>query len=331
MTPPLPIRIGVMGCASIARRSVIPAIQTLPRLHLAGVASRSPEKGMAFAAQCGCPYVGDYAALLESDDIDAIYMPLPTGLHLEWAGNALRAGKHVLVEKSLASSLAEAEDLIALARQHRLVMLENYMFVHHAQQAMVQQLIQDHLGDIRLFRATFCFPPLPPDNFRYNKSLGGGALLDAGGYPLKACQLFMGEDIEVLSACLNVDSAGVDRWGGAMLAATRNGSRIPLHIAFGFDQFYQCSIDVLGQHGRITTSRTFTAGPDVTPTALLETPGQTNDIPLPKDNHFVRLLELFCRHIHLREWEPPCAENLRQAHLQDRVRHMATAAKETPP
>lgn len=331
MTPPPPIRIGVMGCANIARRSVVPAIQAVPGLQLAGVASRSPEKGAAFAAQFGCPYLGDYTALLEHDDIDAIYMPLPTGLHLEWAGKALRAGKHVLVEKSLAASLSEAEALIDLARRHQLVMVENYMFTHHAQQDIVQQLIHDHLGDIRLFRATFCFPPLPSDNFRYDKSLGGGALLDAGGYPLKACQLFMGDHIEVLSACLNVDSAGVDRWGGAMLAATCNGHRVPLHIAFGFDQFYQCSIDVLGQHGRVTTSRTFTAGPDVTPTALLEIPGQKKEITLPTDNHFVRLLELFCRHIHLREWEPPCVENLRQAHLQDRVRHMATAAKETPP
>lgn len=328
--PPPPIRIGVMGCANIARRSVIPAIQTIPGLQLAGVASRSPEKGAEFAAHFGCPYLGDYSALLQHEDVDAIYMPLPTGLHLEWAGKALRAGKHLLVEKSLAAALPEAEALIDLARQHQLVMLENYMFQHHAQQNIVRQLIQEHLGEIRLFRATFCFPPLPPDNFRYDKSLGGGALLDAGGYPLKACQLFMGEPIEVLSACLNLDPAGVDRWGGAALATTCDGSRVPLQIAFGFDQFYQCGIEVLGQRGRVTTSRTFTAGPDITPTALLETPGQKQEILLPTDNHFVRILELFCHYIHCNEWDIPCTENLRQARLQDSVRQMATQKKDPP-
>ena len=326
---PPPIRIGVMGCATIARRSVIPAILSIPDLHLAGIASRSPEKGYEFTHQFGCEFLGNYQNLLDRDDIDAIYMPLPTGLHAEWVPKVLRAGKHVLVEKSLASSLPEAEFLIHLAHQSRLVMMENFMFQYHAQQTTVKKIICEALGEIRLFRATFCFPPLPEGNFRYDKTLGGGALLDAGGYPIKACQLFMDGHIQVLSSCLNFNAKGVDIWGGTMLSARMNDTLIPLQIAFGFDQFYQCGIEVIGQRGRLTTSRTFTAGETIVPSALLETQNQKLEIQLPSDNHFIRILEEFCRRIHTDQSQISCDENLCQARLLAQVSHMAIQREES--
>lgn len=326
-----PIRIGVMGCANIARRSVIPAILAVPELRLAGIASRSPDKGREFARQFGCDFLGGYPDLLDRPDVDAIYMPLPPGLHAEWAAKALLAGKHLLIEKSLATSLPEAERLVALARKTRLVMMENYMFQYHAQQAAVKNILREALGEIRLFRATFCFPPLSAGNFRYDPSLGGGALYDAGGYPLKACQLFMGSDLAVLSACLNSNAEGVDIWGGAMLSASVRGACIPLQIAFGFDQFYQCGIEVVGQNGRLTTSRTFTAGEGFVPSALLETPNRKQEIQLPADNHFQRTLELFCQRIRAGDGSGACDENLCQARLQDRVRQIAVHPEEVAP
>ena len=323
MNAGLPIRIAVMGCANIARRSVIPAILSVPELRLAGVASRSPEKGRAFAAQFGCPFLGSYEDLVGHEAVDALYMPLPTGLHFEWAAKALSAGKHLLVEKSLAASLPEAEALVAAARQQRRVLMENYMFEHHAQQQVVKAIIRETLGEIRLFRATFCFPPLPPGNFRYDKALGGGALLDAGGYPLKACQVFVPGEIRARAACTNDNADGVDIWGGAMLCANHETSRIPLQIAYGFDHFYQCGIEVVGQKGRLTTFRTFTAGEGIIPTALLETPGQKKELTLPGDNHFARLLEQFCRDVKADGCDAPCDAVLRQARLQEEVRRLA--------
>ena len=331
MAAPPPIRVGVMGCARIARRSVVPALLAVPGLRLAGVASRSADKGREFAAAFDCAFLGDYAALLARDDVDAVYMPLPTGLHAEWAAKALQAGKHLLVEKSLAGSLPEAEALVALARASRRVMMENYMFRYHAQQAAVQKLVREALGEIRLFRATFGFPPLPPGDFRYDKVLGGGALLDAGGYPLQACQLFLDGDLRVRSACLNGPPGSADLWGGAMLVAACAGQLIPAQIAFGFDHFYQCGLEIVGQTGRLTTTRTFTAGPDVVPFAVLETSGRKTEIPLPTDNHFIRLLEAFARRVGAAEWEAPCEENLRQARLQDQVRRLAECPKECLP
>ena len=331
MTLSPPIRFGVMGCANIARRSVVPALQSLPDFHLVGFASRTPEKGREIAAHVGSEFIGDYANLLARDDVDAIYMPLPTGLHAEWAAKALAAGKHLLAEKSLASSLAEAETLVAAARRHGRTLMENYMFQFHAQQDVVRRIVRETLGEIRLFRAAFCFPPLPPGNFRYDRTLGGGALLDAGGYTLKACQAFVPGQLRVQSACLNEDGRGVDVWGGAMLVAETGGSRIPLHVAFGFDQFYQCSVEFVGQRGKLSTSRTFTAGEGFVPSALLETQSGRQEIQLPSDNHFARLLEEFARRIRSRDNDPGHEEILRQADLQDQVRQLAEQSRKRTP
>ena len=116
-----------------------------------------------------------------------------------------------------------------------------------------------------------------------------------------------------------------------MLVAACAGQLIPAQIAFGFDHFYQCGLEIVGQTGRLTTTRTFTAGPDVVPFAVLETSGRKTEIPLPTDNHFIRLLEAFARRVGAAEWEAPCEENLRQARLQDQVRRLAECPKECLP
>jgi hypothetical protein len=115
-----------------------------------------------------------------------------------------------------------------------------------------------------------------------------------------------------------------------MLAADRGSDVLPLQIAFGFDQFYQCGMELLGQHGRLTTSRTFTAGPDVTPCAVLETPRGKEKIRLPQDNHFIRLLEVFHRRVQQCDGETACREILAQARLQDQVRRLAPPPQESP-
>jgi dTDP-3,4-didehydro-2,6-dideoxy-alpha-D-glucose 3-reductase len=319
-----PIRIGVMGCANIARRSVLPAMRSMDLFRLVGVASRIQEKGISFAREFDCEFIGDYDALVRREDVDAIYMPLPTGLHFEWATKALDANKHLLVEKSLACNLAQAESLSSKACRNGLVLMENYMFEYHAQQVAVRDIVHTSLGEVRLFRATFCFPPLDPANFRYDSALGGGALLDAGGYALKACQLFVPGEIEVLASTLNRNSSGTDVWGAAMLSAESESEQIPIHISFGFDQFYQCSIEFIGQRAKLSTSRTFTAGPGIAPFALLDKPDGTAKIELPADNHFVRILQEFHDRIRSGRTQRFAEENVRQARLQEDVRLLAS-------
>ena len=112
------IRIGVMGCAAIAKKSVIPAILALPeQFELVAIASRTSEKAEEFAALFGCEAVTGYDYLLQLD-IDAVYIPLPTGLHEEWINKALLAGKHVYAEKSIASSFDSAKSMVENAKKN---------------------------------------------------------------------------------------------------------------------------------------------------------------------------------------------------------------------
>ena len=122
------IRIGVLGCANIAQRSMIPAIRQLVKhFVLIGIASRDVVKAAEFAAEFACKSYGSYDELVESSDVDALYIPLPTGLHKKWIDRALAAGKHVYAEKSIALCEADAQEIVARARANSLVLMEGFM------------------------------------------------------------------------------------------------------------------------------------------------------------------------------------------------------------
>ena len=317
-----------MGCASIAERLVVPAIKQIPAIELVAIASRDAEKAVKYAAMFGCEAVCGYEELLRRQDIHAIYMPLPTGLHFSWAMKALDAGKHVFLEKSLASNYSQARKLIAKAKKKQLLIKENYMFEYHAQQAIVRNLIRTRLGVVRIFRASFGFPPLEPANFRYDPQLGGGALLDAGGYVLKAGSVFFPtHTAQVLSANLNYGGCMVDIAGSAMLSLNLADESISSQIAFGFDHHYQCKIEVWGSSGILTTNRTFTAGPGFVPKVQLESAHGTELISLPSDNHFIRILEHFVKVVNEQRYDCEYLAILRQAQLQDSFRRAALAKK----
>ena len=186
-----PLRIGVMGCASFAWRSMIPALIECDAVDLVAVASRTHDKAQKFSQHFNCEGLVGYEALLSREDIEAIYMPLPTGLHEEWVIKSLEARKHLLVEKSFAKTFSSAKKMIDLARARKCLVIENFLFPHHSQHSWVTEKIKRaELGQVHLFRSTFGFPPLKKDNFRYDLHLGGGALLDAGAYVVKAAQGF---------------------------------------------------------------------------------------------------------------------------------------------
>lgn len=318
------IRIGVMGCASIADRMVIPAIKALDCYTLVAIASRSREKAEKFALKFQCEPVLGYQALLDREDIDAIYMPLPTGLHFEWLSKAIDAGKHVLVEKSFAKNLTEAISLVEAACSRKLVVKENYMFEYHSQQSQVVNTIKDFAGDVRLFRANFGFPPLDKANFRYDKSLGGGALLDAGGYVLKSLKVFFPKaDFKIKSSTLDYDNCGVDIAGTATVHIITDGCVIPAHLGFGFDHFYQCNIEAWGSKAKLSTNRSFTAGSDFSPEISVHSADGKVIIEMDKDDHFKNILVEFYHGINNRSGHIEGKAILAQAKLQQDLREMA--------
>ncbi len=208
-----PVRWGVLGAAKIAKEWLCPAIHQSDRGVVAAIASRS-DKGAALARPYGARLHGDYEALLADPEIDAIYIPLPNGQHVEWTGKCLRAGKHALCEKPIALKAAEIDRLIALRDETGLVAAEAFMVVHHPQWIRAREIVASgELGKLRQVQGAFSFFNDDPANIRNRPEDGGGALRDIGVYPSVATRFVTGR--EPVAARSRID------WEGGIDAAAR--------------------------------------------------------------------------------------------------------------
>lgn len=312
-------RIGVIGCANVAERCMMPAIKATNEFELIAVASRTKEKAKNFAEKFSCEAVEGYSNLINRDDIDAVYIPLPTGLHEEWIINALNKGKHVLAEKSLATDYTSAKRIINEAETRQLLVMEDFMFPYHRQHTFVKKLIGDgEIGDVHFLKSSFGFPQRNKDDIRYSKKLGGGALLDAGGYVVKAAQLFLGPDLTLGGAFLKYDrQLDVDIYGGAIL---KNNKDQIAHVSFSFDNYYQCSYEIWGSKGKITADRAFTPPPNFAPTILLEKQDHKQEFIITPDNHFINILKEFHRAIQEKDFHRHRNDAVLQANLLEKIR-----------
>lgn len=297
------INIGVLGCASIAERFIIPTICELEdKFNLIGIASRSKVNANIFADKFNTiAYVG-YENMLDVLNLEAVYIPLPNSLHYEWIKKSLVQGLHVLVEKSMACSYDQVVELNNIAKEKNLVLIENFQFRFHSQLNYIKDLVdKGTIGELRNIRSSFGFPPFKnKENIRYNNRLGGGALLDAGAYTIKISQIFMTDDIAITSSSLVHDKKlGVDIWGNASLK--QNNGDIVSQVSFGFDNFYQCSIELWGSKGKIFTNRIFTAPPKYEPIVEVETNEGKDIIKLQPDHHFKNILKYFYNQIICKE------------------------------
>ncbi|MFI6287502.1 Gfo/Idh/MocA family protein [Streptomyces sp. NPDC051018] len=262
------VRFGVLGCAGIARRRMLPAMAADPGITVTALASRRPATADSWAAEYGCAPEYDYPALLDRGDVDAVYVPLPAALHARWTEAALRAGKHVLCEKPLTTDAGRTGELLALARVRGLVLAENVMFVHHPQHETVRRLVADGaIGEPRSLHAAFEVPPLPEDDIRHRPDLGGGALFDVGVYPVRAALHLLGGPLTVVTAELTHSPVhGVDMGGGAVLAGPGG---VTAELSFGLDRPYRSQYVLHGSTGRLTVDRAFTPPAGHRPRILL--------------------------------------------------------------
>lgn len=314
------VRMGVLGCADIALRKVMPAMAKAGNVELAAVASRDPAKARDVARRFGCAAADGYDGLLERADVDAVYIPLPAGLHAHWAGRALAAGRHVLAEKPLTCDHATALRLVDQARTAGLWLMENYMFLHHGQHRTVADLVAEgRVGALRVFTARFGIPPRDASDIRYSPELGGGALLDVGGYPIRAASHFLGPELDVVGSVLRMDPArGVDVAGHALLAAP---SGTTAELSFGFEHAYRSRYSLWGDRALLTVDRAFTPPPDRRPLVRIESAGRTEELSLPADDQFRNITESFARSIlQDADYAPHAAAITRHAELVDRVR-----------
>ncbi|WP_439104198.1 Gfo/Idh/MocA family protein [Celeribacter marinus] len=208
-----PVRWGVLGAAKFAREFMARAIHEAEGAQLVALATSSAAKAEPFQAFCPELQVfTDYDALLASDTVDAIYIPLPNHLHVEWAQKALDAGKHVLVEKPVAMRADEIDGLIAKRDTTGLHCAEAYMIAHHPQWTRVRDLIAEGvIGDLVQVDVAFSYNnAADTDNIRNRAETGGGAAGDIGVYAFGCARFVTGEEPDAITSTRIVREAGVD-------------------------------------------------------------------------------------------------------------------------
>lgn len=281
------------------------------------------EKAQVFINKYGGRLYNSYTEIVTSSEIDAVYIPLPPALHYKWAKKALENGKHVLVEKPLTTNYNDTTDLIDIARKKKLGLHENYMFVFHNQLTAIEHIIENgDIGEVRLYRISFGFPQREANDFRYNKTLGGGALLDAGGYTIKYASMLLGKTAKLKCAQSNYsENFEVDLYGSATLV---NDSGVTAQISFGMDNNYKCELEVWGSLGTLKTGRILTAPTGYIPTAVLKKGNEEKTIELPDDDSFKKSIRWFdscTKKEKIREEN--YGQILRQANLVDEFKFLA--------
>jgi predicted dehydrogenase len=215
-----PLRIGTLGAARITPNALIRPARTRPDVEVVAVAARDRGRAEKFARKHDIPTVHDsYEALIADPGVDAVYNPLPNGLHGRWTRAALDAGKPVLCEKPFAANAAEAEEVAAVARQRGLVAMEAFHYRYHPLIARILEILRGgELGALRRVDTVACIPlPLRHD-IRYQLDLAGGSLMDIGCYAVHQARTLAGREPTVVSARAKLMSPGVDRWMRAELA-----------------------------------------------------------------------------------------------------------------
>jgi predicted dehydrogenase len=209
-----PLRIGILGAARIAPMALVAPARRVPEATVVAVAARDAERARQFAARHAIPRVHEsYEALLADPDVEAVYNPLPNALHARWTIRALEAGKHVLCEKPFAASVVEARAMAEAASRAGRVLMEAFHYRYHPLFARLRSIIgAGEIGEVKHLEAHFCIPLLRPRDIRYSAELAGGALMDAGCYPVHLLRHLAAAEPEVVSASARWTRGAVDRF-----------------------------------------------------------------------------------------------------------------------
>lgn len=245
------LRWGVLSTALINRKLLRGARQ-VPEVEIVAVASRERERADRFAAEWAIPQAyGSYDELLASPEVDAVYVPLPNGLHHEWTLRALRAGKHVLCEKPYSSHPAEVVEAFDEADRRGLVLSEAFMFRYNPQIQALRTLVESGaIGDLRLVNASFSWPTDAPGDVRLDPALDGGSLLDVGVYPVSAARLLAGEPVAVTASAAR-GPTGVDT---AFASTMAFAGAVLAHFDCGFHLPDRSRLEVVGTTATIEVS-----------------------------------------------------------------------------
>lgn len=282
---------GILSTARIGLR-VIPAIQASSNGQVLAISSRNLAAARRVAGELGIPRAyGSYEALLDDPDVQAIYNPLPNNLHREWTIRAAEKGKHVLCEKPLALNAAEADEMIAACQQHRVLLMEAFMYRFHPQMIRVKEIVESGiLGPVQIIRAAFTFLLTDLNNIRMQPALGGGSLMDVGCYGVNVARFITGaEPVEVQAMAHFGPASQVDETLAGLLRFP--AGEIAL-IDCGFRSGFRQSVEIAGSAGKIEIAKPFLPGTN--PAQILLTRAeQTETIVIPGTNHYQLMAEHF--------------------------------------
>ncbi|SFL21866.1 Gfo/Idh/MocA family protein [Halanaerobium salsuginis] len=246
------IKWGILGCANIAKKAVIPAIIAAANSELYAVASRDQVKAKSFAAEfSAAKYYTNYADLLADQDLDAIYIPLPNNLHREWAIKAAAAGKHILCEKPLSGkNITEAEEMYAAAQENDVLLMEAFMYRFQPFVKQLKKMISDGvIGELKEIKANFTFNISDQtDNIRLSRKLDGGALNDIGCYTVNISRYLFGEKPLQVANFFEEAENGVDLSGSATLYFSQ--SRFA-NLYYSINSYPEQDLEVIGSEGSI--------------------------------------------------------------------------------
>jgi predicted dehydrogenase len=251
------LRIGILGAARISANALLAPASTASDVEVATVAARDPERAKEYAAKHGIPRVAaSYEELVADPQIDAIYNPLPNGLHGRWTLAALAAGKHVLCEKPFTANADEARAVAGATEKSGLVVMEAFHYRYHPVARRMLEIVESgELGKLQVVEASFCFPLRKFDDIRYNFDLAGGALMDAGCYAVHMVRLLGGArtngEPEIVRADAKLRSPNVDR---AMHADLRfpAGHTGRIRCSIWSSDVFRISARAIGEHGEMS-------------------------------------------------------------------------------
>jgi predicted dehydrogenase len=251
------VRIGVLGAARIAPAALMRPAQVVAGVEVGAVAARDRRRAEAFAARYAVPAVHEsYEALLADPSLDAVYIPLPNGLHARWTLAALEAGKHVLCEKPATSNAAQARQVAAAAEKTGLVVMEAFHYRYHPLARRMAEIVGgEELGRIQRVETAMCFPLPRFSDIRYDFSLAGGALMDAGCYAVHAMRLLAPGDPEVTAAralTMRRDQR-VDRAMTAQFSLP-GGATARIRASLWSSALLGLTARAIGEHGTLTVT-----------------------------------------------------------------------------
>jgi predicted dehydrogenase len=287
------VRIGILGAARIAPAAVIKPARNVGEAEVGAVAARDRNRADAFASKHGIPQVRDsYTALIADPEIDAIYNPLPNGLHAEWTIAALEAGKHVLCEKPFTANAKEAEDVAAVATRTGRVVMEAFHYRYHPLAKRMREIVEGgELGEIRRVETALCFPLPKFSDIRYQYDLAGGATMDVGSYTVHMARLLGCEEPSVRSAEAKLRTPDVDRAMQAELAFP-SGHTGRITCSMWSKWFLKTYARVIGDRGELRVINPTT--PQLWHRMRVKSDGTTRTERFPRRPTYEYQLEAFC-------------------------------------